>query len=318
MDISITRSELEAALSPWTIREHGAESIRWRTSRARTAIRFHLKRLGRAIGSTLLPGIKSTHSHRDPEYVDDHFSRTWARYDWPDPSETPSRKTTVNLQWDGTGYETLRFGRRRCHLLGLAKVVERLQPASVLEVGAGPGMNLIALSVVFPEIEYAGAELTARGVRAARSFQDAPLPEHFKQIAPLPVRNGTAHRNIRFEQADVQKLPFPDAAFDLVFTRLAVEQMEQIRDRAFAEIHRVAKSHVVFIEPFPDFNRDPLQILATKVKNYISLGIDELSRYGFEPVFRFGDWPQKITNGAGMVVCRKVQKSNVASVCSTL
>ena len=82
--------------------------------------------------------------------------------------------------------------------------------------------------------------------------------------------------------------------------------MEQIRDRALGEIHRVVKSYAVFVEPFPDFNREPLMSLATRAKNYISLTVDELPRYGFESVFRFSDWPHRITNGAGMVVCRKI------------
>ena len=176
----------------------------------------------------------------------------------------------------------------------------------MLEVGAGPGNNLLALSAVFPDIEFTGAELTEAGAATARSAQQAPLPGGVGHFAPLPVKSRTAHQRIRFNQSDVQDLPFPDRAFDLIYTRLAIEQMEQIRDRAFAEIHRVTKSFAVFVEPFPDFNREPLMSLATRTKNYISLPVDELPRYGFEPVFRFSDWPHKITNGAGMVVCRKI------------
>ena len=191
-------------------------------------------------------------------------------------------------------------------MLGIAKAIESLKPASVLEIGAGPGINLLALSAVFPGIEFTGAELTAAGVEAARSAQQAPLPEGVGHFAPMPVKSRTAHQRISFNQSDVQSLPFPDLAFDLVYTRLAVEQMEQIRDRALGEIHRVVKSYAVFVEPFPDFNREPLMSLATRAKNYISLTVDELPRYGFEPVFRFSDWPHRITNGAGMVVCRRI------------
>jgi len=128
------------------------------------------------------------------------------------------------------------------------------------------------------------------------------------RFAPLPVRDPTAHRRIDFRQADVREMPFADAAFDLVFTRLAVEQMEHIRDAALAEIHRVTKGYALFVEPFADFNRAPLQALATRSKNYLSLRVDELPRHGFEPVFTFSDWPHKITNAAGLVLCRKIAR----------
>jgi len=305
-EIEITEAEINAALAPWITREHAANAPSWRAIRARKTRNFRLKRVTRGVTSAVLPWVKPTRKHRDPDYVDDHYSRSWTKYNWPDPAETPRHDNTVFLEWNGVGYETLRPGRGRCHLLGIAKVIDCLKPTSVLEIGAGPGINLLALSSVFPDIEFSGAELTAAGVEAAKSAQQTPLPDGVEHFAPMPVKSSTAHQRISFIQSDVQSLPFPDEAFDMVYTRLAVEQMEQIRDRALAEIHRVTKSHAVFVEPFPDYNREPLMALATRAKNYISLTVDELPRYGFEPVFRFSDWPHKITNGAGMVVCRKI------------
>src|SRR5690606_15819330 len=107
---------------------------------------------------------------------------------------------------------------------------------------------------VFPEIAFAGAELTPSGVAAARSVQGEPLPDGVERFAPMPVQSRTAHQRIDFNQADARSLPFADDSFDLVFTRLAVEQMEAIRDEALAEIRRVTRSYVVFVEPFADFN----------------------------------------------------------------
>lgn len=305
-EIDITAAEIAAALAPWTIREHAVTALSWRAIRAIKALNFRLKRSARSVASAVLPSIRPTKNLRDVGYVNDHYSPRWAKYNWPDPAETPSRGNTVFLEWNGVGYETLRHGRGRVHLLGIAKAIDCLKPATVLEIGAGPGSNLLALSTCFPEIEFTGVELTAPGVMAARSAQGAPLPEGFEEFAPKPVLSATAHQRISFNQSDVQNLPFPDLAFDLVYTRLAIEQMEQIRDRALAEIHRVTKSHAVFVEPFPDFNCAPLMALATGTKNYITLTVDELPRHGFEPVFRFSDWPHKITNGAGMVVCRRI------------
>ncbi|MFQ5567428.1 MAG: class I SAM-dependent methyltransferase, partial [Paracoccaceae bacterium] len=268
-EIEITEAEIAAALAPWTIREHPAGALAWRAIRARKSLNFRLKRMTRGVASSVLPAIRPTEEHRDPEFVNDHYSRSWTKYNWPDTGETPRKGNTVFLEWKGTGYETLRHGRGRVHLLGIAKAIDWLKPATVLEIGAGPGNNLLALSACFPEIAFTGAELTEAGVRAARSVQDDPLPEGFADFVPKPMLSRTAHQRISFQQSDVQNLPFPDRAFDLVYTRLAIEQMEQIRDRALAEIHRVTKSHAVVVEPFPDFNREPLMALATRQVTFL-------------------------------------------------
>ena len=46
---------------------------------------------------------------------------------------------------------------------------------------------------------------------------------------------------VTFLQGSAAELSFPDGAFDLVMTVLAIEQMERIRARALAEITRVAR-----------------------------------------------------------------------------
>lgn len=304
----IPAEEIAAALEPWTIRRHPARALSWRRIRLRKSRAYWKRSLKRAVSGTGRPFVPPSERRREPDFVLEHYSETWGRYAWPDPAEPPSRANTVYLEWQGHGYEALRHGLVRCHLLGIARAVERLRPAAVLEIGAGPGINLIALAAMFPDIAFSGAELTPTGVAAARSVQDTPLPEGVGQFAPFPVASRTAHQAIDFRQADARALPFADDAFDLVFTRLALEQMESIRDAALAEIHRVTKTHALFVEPFPDFNRTRLQALATRSKNYLSLRVDELPRHGFEPLVTFSDWPHKITNAAGLVLCRKIAR----------
>ena len=307
VNIEITEAELNTLLSPWTIRTHPIESDVWRGIRTAQTKRFRGKRFKRAVKSNLLAWFKPKKTgHRTPEFVRASYSPGWAQYHLPNPMDSANSKKTVYLEWKETGYETLVFARDRCHLLGIAKVLEQLQPSSVLEIGSGPGTNLIALSAMFPDVEFSGVELTSTGVEAAKSVQSVALPDVIEQIAPLPVKSRTAHQRISFQEGDARSLPFPDNHFDIVFTRLAIEQMEQIRQEALAEMHRVVKSHAIFVEPLRDFNSDPLQQLATQTKNYISLNVKDLSEYGFEPIFQFAAWPHKITNGAGLIVCRKI------------
>ena len=70
------------------------------------------------------------------------------------------------------------------------------------------------------------------------------------------------YSTVEFRQGNAAALPYPDRSFDVVYTILAVEQMESIREQAMREIVRVARSHVVMIEPLMDSNRDPLRRLA--------------------------------------------------------
>ena len=307
-DIDIPADDLAEVLRPWTFREHPVDAPAWERIRARKTRTFRKKTLRSKAMDLIRPFSRRSERGRTPEFVLDRYTETWSRYNWPDPAESPNKGNTVYLEWQGRGYETLRHGRIRCHLLGVAKIAQKLRPRTMLEVGAGPGINLVALSAMLPEIAFSGAELTPSGVATAKSIQSEPLPDDIEHFAPLPVVSRTAHQKIDFHQADARKLPFPDEAFDLVFTRLAIEQMENIRDDALAEIHRVTKSHAVFVEPFANINTTPLQALATRAKGFISLNVDDLLRYGFEPVFRFSDWPHKITNAAELVLCRKIAR----------
>lgn len=307
VELEIAEDELRRLLAPWVVKEYPRQSQDWQAIRGKLTKRFRKKRFSRSfLGKLLSSKPKKASKYRTPDHVDEVYSGDWARYRLPDPAKTDAATKTVYLEWNDSGYETLVFARDRCHLLGISRIIEQLQPKSVLEIGAGPGINLIALSAVFPDIAFSGAELTATGVETAKSVQTSELPDVIELISPQPVKSRSAHQKIDFRQGDAQNLPFEDDSFDLVFTRLAVEQMEQIRDSALAEIRRVAKSHVVLVEPLRDFNRDPLQALATQVNNYISLEVSDLKRYGLEPLLQFSAWPHKITNGAGLVLCRKV------------
>ena len=298
-----TRTELNDALSAWIIRKYAVDEARWRYIRARKFYGYTLNKALRQISSTLLSSVRPRQSHRTVEYVESHYSQTWTRYTWPDPNEPQSHANTVYLQWEDKGYEVLRSGLVRLHLLGIAKFIEAARPTTVLEIGAGPGINLLTLSACFPATFFTGAELTSAGVAAAEAAQADQLPDTFNSFAPLQIKDRSAHRKVDFNQCNATSLPFADNAFDLVFSRLAVEQMEQVRDQALSEIKRVAKSHIVFVEPFADFNTDPLMKLATTTKNYISLSCSDLPKFGLKPQLQFSDWPHKITNGAGLVVC---------------
>lgn len=94
-------------------------------------------------------------------------------------------------------------------------------PAAILDVGCGTGRLLRAAQESFP-----GARL--EGVDAAEGM--------IEQAKSSPAGSG----RITFQVATAERLPFPDAQFDLVFSTMTFHHWAD-RQRAMAEIARVLK-----------------------------------------------------------------------------
>jgi SAM-dependent methyltransferase len=186
------------------------------------------------------------------------------------------------------------FGGARFRQLMLVRLIDKLRPTSVLEVGCGLGIHLILLACRFPEIAFTGIELTAEGHAAARALQQHErLPEHLVQFAPEPLRDTSAFRRIDFRQGNAVELPFPDASFDLVYSILALEQMERVRTKALAEIARVTRRHYFGMEPFRDVNDSGWELLYVLGRDYLRGRISDLPRHGLRPEFACSDFPQE-------------------------
>ena len=209
-------------------------------------------------------------------------------------------------QWRQRRVLAPEVGGARFRLLLVDRAIQQLCPANLLEVGCGNGINLLTLAGCLPEVRFTGIELTDAGHRAALAFQAQPtLPQVIHDYAPVPVADPDAFRRVSFVQGSAAELPFADGAFDLVITVLAVEQMERIRANALAELARVARRHVLMIEPFRDVNRNLWSRLNVYRRDYFRGSIDELRQYGLKPLFALDDFPQETFLKACMVVAQK-------------
>jgi len=103
--------------------------------------------------------------------------------------------------------------------------------ASVLEVGCNRGHNLTALHQLLAErSEVVGVE---------------PNPYALSLAQALPHVGAVA--------GHAADLPFPDAAFDLVFTAGVLIHVPPVElDASLAEIHRVARRYVLAVEYFAE------------------------------------------------------------------
>jgi SAM-dependent methyltransferase len=230
---------------------------------------------------------------------DQHYGATSAVADWLVELD----KRSLVAQWRDKGFVLTPGALRLAHLLYIARAIEVLRPASVLEVGCGNGNMLFSLSAMFPEVKFSGVELSAAGVAlAVKAQEQGALPASFAAAFTAPVLDPMAHLRVSVQVADARMLPFADRSIDLVYTRLALEQMEQIRPQVIDQIARVANRAVALVEPWRDFNRaDPGRAYIRRM-GYFNGEARELEKNGFSPVLVTDDIPQKVQFSAGPVI----------------
>lgn len=109
----------------------------------------------------------------------------------------------------------------------LATRLERLRPASVLELAAGTGVVTRALAQRLP----ATVAITASDLN--------------QPMLDVGARRGTS-RPVHWRQADAMDLPFDDDSFDAVVCQFGAMFLPD-RPRAFAEVRRVLRPGGVFV-----------------------------------------------------------------------
>ncbi|MDN5871418.1 MAG: malonyl-ACP O-methyltransferase BioC [Nitrococcus sp.] len=137
--------------------------------------------------------------------------------------------------YDATAVLQREVGERLLERLDLI----RLQPKWVLDIGAGTGATTRALMRRYPRARFVALDLAAAMLRKAR------------RRAPLL-------RRLRCACADAESLPFNAASFDLVFSNLAFQWVNDL-DCALREVQRVLRPEGLLI--FSSFGPDTLQEL---------------------------------------------------------
>jgi SAM-dependent methyltransferase len=247
-----------------------------------------------------------TEHQRNTAAILDEYDPVWGRgYD--QYSLHPVVRRQKPWIWGSRRYWSNSFAATRFRQVILARVIERVQPRRVLEVGCGNGINLLLLACRFPNIEFVGLELTSAGRVAVARFQaeNQILPAPIQAFAPLPLSDPAGFRRICFVQGSASDLPFADGAFDLTMTVLALEQMERIRNRALSEIARVTAGHAFLLEPFREFNNWGWRRFNQAKRDYFAGRVKDLPEYGLTPEFAIDDYPQEAFLHTCAVLCRK-------------
>jgi ubiquinone/menaquinone biosynthesis C-methylase UbiE len=299
--LDVTADAIAGLFAPFVERELAAGDPAW----ARDIGRRKRKLLKQA-ARRLLGAHDRAGGRRDALTVKTEYAEAWQRIDYG--MYALGRPLEFVSPWEYRGKHWLASdaGATRVRQLLLQRVVERVRPRRVLEIGCGNGINLMLLSARFPELELTGVDLTPEGIQAATALQRREaLPAGMAEYGPQPTLDPTAFRRIAFRQGDAGALPFADGEFELVYTMLALEQMETLRERALSQLARVTSGHALMIEPFAEVNAAFWRRLNVYRRNYFRGSIDGLRRYGAVPEIVTADFPQEVFLGAAMVLARK-------------
>jgi SAM-dependent methyltransferase len=290
LPIHISADDIEAAFAPYVLQQFAPDSPDWTETIERLA-RKEQKRFERFLRNEL--------PARDRARVETQYDAIWKR-DLDD--ELIGRPAW--FEWSRGSYLAHSAGRKHIHLLMLVRVLDAIAPHTVLEVGCGNGLNMLLLSAHFPQIAFTGLELTEAGVTAARLLLHRVdgVPANAARFFRHDIRDHAAPGRVRLQRGTAAQLPYRDGAFDVVYTVLALEQMESIRDAVLSEVRRVARRYVVMIEPFQELNADGLRRHFIASNHYFDARIDALHRFGLHPSFTYADIPNKVLFHVGLVV----------------
>ena len=302
LPLSLSRDDVARAFEPFVGRRVKVKDPEWAAHMKRRKKKIVIKGARRLITRWLPSGQR-----RETEIVEEYDQvwggDTYARYDL---DRKPDRLSP--WEWQGELMLAATVGATRFRQVMLAAVIEAVRPGRILEIGCGNGINLFLAAGRFPEVEFHGLELTSVGYEAARRLQNdhETLPRSLQKFAPQPPADPTAHRRIHFHRGSAAELPFEAGEFDLVYTVLALEQMERIRQQALAEMARVTAGHAFNIEPFRDVNAKGWPRWNVFRRDYFRGAIDELEGFGLQPVWATDDYPQESFLKTAAVLSRKV------------
>jgi hypothetical protein len=289
----ITDEALDRAFEPYILESFASSDARWLDRVAHVAGKVSRPPTSRGKGLTG-DGI------RDVEAVGRHYDKLWSNLSLSDQLHDTRRSW---FEWRTRGVQARTIGYKRVVHLYLARAIEWLQPESVVEVGFGWGINLLTLAVQFPQVRFGGIELTEAGVRTAQVLAAGEdTPRLLDGFVLERVRDASALGRLDLRQGRAETLPWPDKSVDMVFTVLALEQMDRIRESVLGELARVARRHVVMIEPFREWNADGPRREFIRRFDYWSGAMADLPAFGLVPIAATIDMPQKLTFRAGMVI----------------
>jgi malonyl-CoA O-methyltransferase len=177
------------------------------------------------------------------------------RFPAPDPREVDPRAVRRAFARAAPTYDEAavlqrEVGARMASRLDCVKVA----PGLVLDAGCGTGEAVGELAVRYAGTRVVALDLALPMLAAARE-RSRRARSLLRRLLPAALSGG-GHADPLFVCGDINALPFPGVAFDLVWSNLALQWVNDL-PRAFAEMRRVLK--VGGLVTFTTFGPDTLK-----------------------------------------------------------
>lgn len=242
---------------------------------------------------------------RNKRYIQKSYAGVWRES--PGATRTTAPKRTIR-DYQGELYEVPKAAMRKVHLAEMSAALGRVSGVeSVLELGCGNGINLLAFAVLHPGLKiWRGVELTREGVAAAERMRSRPPLEDLRYLTgllPEVISERLSRADIRFQQGSILDLPFPDRSFDVVFSRLVLEQLPRDHPKAFREARRVSKKSGLFFEEFREAQKNIFQRMQLKNLDYFRASYRELEQAGWQIESFQRSAINKVQFSFGLAVC---------------
>ena len=164
--------------------------------------------------------------------------------------------------------------------------IKKKKFTSILEVGCGIGLNIFNLAKQFPSINFTGIDISDEAINFCKKNNN--------------------FKNVEFIKENAAKINFKDNYFDMTYTVLALEQMQQIQKEVIKKITKITKDRIILIEPFRDVNQNFIEYIHTKNSDYFNLNYNDLLKYDLEINNVEYDFPQRIGLSAAFVCLKKI------------
>ena len=269
-------------------------------SKTHSPLFSHVKNLYH--GSKYFIGKRSKFRNQEfvSEIYDDSYSQS--NEEWLE-SRSKIRNT---LNYEGYDFEVNGWLSRLIHARLVSDLIKKSNLNNILEIGSGRGFNIAFLRKINPYLNISGVEKSEFGVLNSLKLLDH-IPEEFSEEAKLlneiddPLYKKQDSR-VSIVQGDATNLNFEDDSFDISFTVLVFEQIPHMYTEVLKEMRRVTKHYCIFMEPFREVNSYK-GLAFLRNADYFRYSYD-FSKYGFENIFLYKDFPQKAKFQVGLSLCK--------------
>ena len=191
----------------------------------------------------------------------------------------------------------------------VSAAISRFNPESILDMGCGRGLFLLALAALHPSIsKLCGIELSPKGVEYAHKLLADPPVVTLKVLTGLSesdVRERLVGRDIEIIQGSIRSLPYKDNSFDFVYSNSVIEQFPRDYMLPFKEAYRVTSKAAFFSEPFREADRNIFRRMHLKNIDYFNASYHEVEKTGFTVDSFSVPFFQKFAFNTGALVCKK-------------